>query len=701
MKFQSAAFFGALLFLMAGSAKAQQSAPANSGTIIQTETKVVLVDAVVTDKKGNYVHDLTAKDFRVWEDNKEQTVSSFSFEGGTASSAQRHYVVLFFDNSNMDLTDQPRARAAAVKFVQANAGPNQMMSVVNFGGTLQVAQNFTQDADRLTSIVSGAKTPALVADAAASDASLQLNIAAANFGARSMLLAVRDLARNLSRIPGRKTLILLSAGFKLRPDEQSAELNAAIDACNHANVAIYAVDVRGLVAGDTPAKAAGITPGNRAPGVRSFLQPAAFVSGERPRLMPAAWQRGPVGGSIGGGGAPGGWSDPRNQAHLEMPKLPESLFTNQEVLLVLASGTGGFVIKNTNDLAGGLQKIGKEQDEYYLLGYTPPDSADGACHTLRVKVNRGGTTVRSRAGYCNARTNNVLAGSPVEKELESRVAASQPGGLPASMEVPFFYTGPNVARVNLAMEMKLDELKVEKQKGKLHADINVLGLAYRPDGSVGARFSDTLKLDFDDAKRMEAFTAKPIHYENQFDLAPGSYTLKVAFSSGGKDFGKAEVPLSITPYDPKQFSLSGLALSREWSPVAAVRGTVEAMLLADRTPLIAEGARFVPAGSNRFKKTDPAALYAEIYEPLLMAPDQPNPFGIGMGLRILDAKTGEQKLDTGVLRVNVPMKTGNPVVPLALKVPLESLAPGSYTLELEVGDTAGKTSKRTTAIEVE
>jgi hypothetical protein len=51
-----------------------------TGVVIQTETKLVLVDSVVTDKKGQYVRDLTMKDFKVWEDNKEQTIKTFTFE---------------------------------------------------------------------------------------------------------------------------------------------------------------------------------------------------------------------------------------------------------------------------------------------------------------------------------------------------------------------------------------------------------------------------------------------------------------------------------------------------------------------------------------------------------------------------------------------------------------------------------------------
>jgi hypothetical protein len=65
-------------------------------------------------------------------------------------------------------------------------------------------------------------------------------------------------------------------------------------------------------------------------------------------------------------------------------------------------------------------------------------------------------------------------------------------------------------------------MKFEKQKGKMHAEMNVLGIAYKEDGSVAARFSDTVKREFEDKKQVEAFEKEPFHYENQFDVASGS-----------------------------------------------------------------------------------------------------------------------------------------------------------------------------------
>ena len=73
------------------------------------------------------------------------------------------------------------------------------------------------------------------------------------------------------------------------------------------------------------------------------------------------------------------------------------------------------------------------------------------------------------------------------------------------MQVPFFYTAANVARVNVALEISTGTLKFEKEKGKFHAAIDVLGIATKQDGSVGARFSDTVDLDFERKKKWRRF----------------------------------------------------------------------------------------------------------------------------------------------------------------------------------------------------
>src|SRR5271170_7111089 len=265
---------------------------AQPDNVIRTETRLVLVDAVVTDKKGNYVHDLTGKDFRVWEDNKEQTVKTFSFGSDPASpnNLRNRYIVLFFDNSTMSTGDQIQARQAALKFIDANAGPDRLMAIVNFGGSLQIAQNFTSDADRLRKVVTGVKIPSI--DPGGASTAFQLGSAAGDFAVRDGIYALRGLSKNLGTIPGRKTLVWLTSGFPLSPEIQS-EITATIDTCNKANVAIYPIDVRGLVTGanwrprfpdgpidgDPSLYARQAAFGDDAAGaVRGYLQLASFIT---------------------------------------------------------------------------------------------------------------------------------------------------------------------------------------------------------------------------------------------------------------------------------------------------------------------------------------------------------------------------------------------------------------------------------------
>jgi VWFA-related protein len=720
----------------APAANAAPTAPASSTPVIHGESRVVRVDVVVTDKKGNYVHDLTPKDFRVYDNDKEQQIVNFSFgsaAGAPSAAPERHYMVLFFDDSTMDIGDQARARQAALKFIDADAGPDRVMAVVDFTGALRIIQNFTGNPDQLKRATQYAKASAVspndsdsIPGAAQGGAPMPSLFNTGNdFGVYTLLLGIRTLAKDLAAVPGRKSVVLFTEGFPLT-QEAEIELTATVSACNQANVAIYPLDVRGLTA-PMPT------------GTRLFRQAAPSAA---PRLVLAAFPQkgggggtGGGGGRVGGGGAPGGGgsagggtgggagkggtgagtggtagtggrggttggggynpiTNPNSygtnpfgttQPQMILPTLPDTGTASQSVMYALADGTGGFPILNTNDLLGGLAKVAQEQDEYYFLGYSPADSPDGSCHTLRVKMDRGGVKVRARTGYCTAKPKDMLAGKPVEKDLEARATAAANGGIAGTLEAPFFYTSPNEARVNVTMEIPSSSVQFSKENGKYHADINVLGIAYRPDGSAGARFSDQLTYDFE-KDEWKNFLKSPMHYEDQFSVAPGTYRLTVVLSAGGQDFGKYESPLAIDPYDGKTFSLSAIALSNQIEPEAGMGGEIEADLLADRTPLIVGGMQVVPSGSNRFKKTDAVALYAQVYEPRLA---DPNPPSIRIAFRVVDAKTGKEVFSASNIDPAATIQKGNPVVPVGLKVPLSDIPPGNYRLDMQAYDASG------------
>jgi VWFA-related protein len=737
--------------LACGAVRAQDAPP-----VIRTETREVLVDVVVTDKKGQYIGDLEMKDFKVWEDNKEQQVKSFTFGADAAGpdGSKKRYLVLFFDASTMNPAEQSQARQAAAKFIASNAGPDRLMAVVNFTGSIQLAQNFTDDISRLQAAVSGIKSSAVSPIPQGGGPSL--GRAERDFGARTMLLGIMSLAKNLGEIKGRKSLILFTSGFPLTTEART-EATAAIDQCNKSNVAVYPIDARGL-AGGLPGMSDPSNPTGRGRG-RAFLSllsaPRLGVSSffaEQQRGGGGAGGSTPGGGTTGSGGAggsrgggmtgnPAGGSgnpgsrtgnpgnigagtvnrgnptnnnsggfnnnninnpnnpnNPMNRTRAIIPEFPTTMGDRQELMYLLANGTGGFVIVNTNDLLGGMEKIGREQNQYYVLAYAPPESPEGSCHSLRVKVDRGGTTVRARTGYCNVKSNDSLAGSPVEKTLESRVTAASPGNVTATMRAPFFYTSPDTARVAVAMEIPMDKLKFEKVKGKQHAAVNILGIAYKGDGTVAARFSDSVKFDFENGKEAEKAKSTPLHYENQFDILSGVYTLKVAFDSGADNFGKLETPLQINQYDGKQFAVSGLALSTKFTPTSQADSSVDAVLLEGRSPLVAGNMQFTPTGATRFSRNDPLVMYFEVYEPLLSEEKPPQ---VGAQVRIIDAKTGEEKSDSGAVAISNYIRPGSPVVAAGLKVPVQSLTSGNYKVEVKALDSAGNFAIRSADFVIE
>jgi VWFA-related protein len=633
------------------------------GVVIQAETRVVLVDTIVTGKKGDYVRDLTAKDFKVWEDNKEQTINNVSFESAAAGagSAQPRYLVLFFDSAAIEAGDQIQVQQSVSSFIDANVGPNRMMSVVNYNGTLQVAQKFTDNAGRLKDAVAAVTSNSGVRG---------VTSAATDLRARNMLRALGDLSKSLNTLPGRKIVVLLTGGLPPTADQRTLA-SSVIEAANMSGVAIYPIDAR-------PISVARL--GSGVSGADSGAQDAAAgadASAGRSRPISKGGAQGPQGGN----------ADTASNGACQTSRFSKATCGDpgtQEILFGLANGTGGFVIQNSSAMVGALPEIGKEQDQYYVISYTPPDSKEGSCHALKVKVARGGTSVRSRTNYCTVKPLDLLAGTTTGKELESRATGSEKGNIAASMQLPYFYNPAGVARVNLAMEIPPEALKFENQKGRFHAEINLLGIASASDGGAAARFSDALKFDFDNQAQVDKLKARPVHYEKEFKIAPGQYKFTMVIGSGGANFGKLEMPLAVDPWKPEDLMLSALVLSREVHPAADVDLGLAGALAGDHTPLTTDEVQVIPSGSNQLLKAEPAYFYFEI--------NLPNATPVGGHVRVLDRKTGEAKWDSGRISFSSPHQGGN--------LPLDSLAPGSYQLEVAAGDYVDKQVKRLADFEI-
>jgi hypothetical protein len=378
---------------------------------------------------------------------------------------------------------------------------------------------------------------------------------------------------------------------------------------------------------------------------------------------------------------PSGFTSPGGATSRRMGSASQA----SPVLYALAAKTGGFPVVNTNDLAGGMEKASAEMDEYYVLGYVPPHPGhEGNYHRIRVKVDRGGTEVRARSGYAETRSPDILAGKTEGAALEAKVASFEAGEIPVALSTPYFYVRPGVARVNLALSIPASAVKFQKRGDNFRLQISVLGIAYRDDGSVAARFSDMSNLDYEKDEIKEVRKAD-LSYQTSFKIAPGDYTLKVVLTADGEKFGKYVLPISIDPFSGKQFMLSGPAFGDRSFPSPLSSADIDQKLLEGSSPMVANGLQIIPSSKNRFNKDMQPVVYVEVYDPIL---ESSNPH-MGILYDIVDRHTHRKVYSSDTIYINENIHPGNPLVPVTFKLPMEKLPAGNYQLEVWGRDSAG------------
>jgi len=382
------------------------------------------------------------------------------------------------------------------------------------------------------------------------------------------------------------------------------------------------------------------------------------------------------------------YGNPNFMPNANIPRFPTLSTATQDVLYALATGTGGFPILNNNDFLAGLDRIGHELDEYYTLGYAPSDlSHDGSYHTIKVKVDTKGLEVRARNGYYDTKGVDALAGKAEGRALESQLAGAQPGGTHLTAEASYFYTAANDALVNVALALPSDAFSFEKQKKDYKCDVTILGVAYRPDGSVAARFSDSRSLDFD-KQQYKDFGNTGFTYRSGFDIAPGQYTLKIAVGTGGNGVAKQDIPITVQPYNGSQFSMSGVILSNQFQPVAQSAVNLDEALLEDQKTFVAQGMEIQPSPSNSFRAGQTLALYVEVYEPELTSAAAPS---VQIQYEVINRKTNQPVASSSAPLTNF-VKAGNPVIPVGLPIRTEGFQAGDYEVEVLASDSNGSRS---------
>ncbi len=176
-------------------------------------------------------------------------------------------------------------------------------------------------------------------------------VAVARLTGRQTFATITALSNGLVKLPGRKTLIMLTEGFFA--EDEWADLRDVVARAARASVRIYAIDTRGLNRGSASSD---------------------IVSAANPA-----------------------------QPELSSPSMGD---TNADAPNSLAVDTGGYVVRNENDFGKALTEIDRDTSSYYIVGFRTTKPPDGKYHQVTVRVKRAGIAVRARKGYLAAESPN-------------------------------------------------------------------------------------------------------------------------------------------------------------------------------------------------------------------------------------------------------------------------------------------------------
>ncbi|HEY6348440.1 MAG TPA: VWA domain-containing protein [Candidatus Angelobacter sp.] len=277
-----------------------QSTP-QSQTVLRATTRLVILDVVATDEKGQPVSGLKAEDFTVLEDGKPQQLIDFSFQRPTTAphtlpklapnvvsnapeySSASSLNVILLDAINTDFSSHAYAQEMLIKYLDSSPAI-QPTAVYALDGKLMLLHDFTTDTRALREVLAHFKPqgPTHIPDvyAAASPFSRRGSYQVSVHGREVSFNAMRFLAQSLAGYPGRKNLIWLSEGFPLSlfPDTTLGDAAFAVtdfspmvekiaDDLMNAEVALYPIDAAGVSIDDRfPARTAMVSMAERTGG---------------------------------------------------------------------------------------------------------------------------------------------------------------------------------------------------------------------------------------------------------------------------------------------------------------------------------------------------------------------------------------------------------------------------------------------------
>ncbi|MBN2321687.1 MAG: VWA domain-containing protein [Acidobacteria bacterium] len=406
-------FPSVLLLCSMATAQTEQSEPTRNPAeagVFRVDVNLIQMDAVVTDKEGRPVTDLTADDFTILQDGKPQEITNFSLvrlrdpivprpavmkQSSKSREAVflppirlkkneiRRVIALVVDDLGLSFSNMVRSREAIRKWVDEEMRPGDLVAVITTGSGMGGLQQFTGDKNILYNAIDRIRFNVLSRVGITSFRPVNEEIPPPEGEIIRRLLgtleAMRYVLNGMGTLPGRKSLMLFSEHLQIHFDDGGImsmslsdlvkeKLRHAIQDANRAGIVIHVIDPRGAVWTETR--------------VDDTLSPVNASGGglELEQLMKKM-------------------NDVASGREVDWLKSREGLF-------IMPGETGGLYIPHHNDVEIALQEAVNDGENYYLIGYRPDAETVAEMrdnrnkfHDIKVRVKRPGLQVRSRSGF--------------------------------------------------------------------------------------------------------------------------------------------------------------------------------------------------------------------------------------------------------------------------------------------------------------
>jgi VWFA-related protein len=677
----------ALTLILSCVLAAQQPAapPAPGGTVkFSTSTQLVVEVVSVKDKNGDPIEGLTAKDFVVTENGVPQTISFCEFQKlqdaspvvapPTASAPpittpappkadptlqkeiaperpgdiryrDRRLLAMYFDLTAMPVPDQLRSLSAAQKFIKTQMQRADVMALMTFqGGAVHVIQDFTDDRDLLLKdvqdlILADQGFDPTDTDESASDTGAafgqddsEFNL----FNTDRQLSALQTAVKMLGSLNEKKALVYFASGMRLNGVDNQAQMRATVNAAIRANVTLFPVDARGLVAMAPLGDATRGSPGS-----------ASMYTGGAALAMMTGFQR------------------------------------SQDTMYALGADTGGKALLDNNDLAQGIVNAERAISNYYIIGYyTSNSTLDGKFRRVSITLKEITAKLDYRQGYYAGKTFNKFTAADKERQLEDALMLGDPiTDLTIQMEVNYFQLNRAEYYVPVVMKVPGSELALARRGGAEHTVIDFIGEIKDEFGVTVQNIRDKVDIKLT-GETAQMLVKKPIEYDTGYTLLPGAYTIKVL--ARDDETGRIGTFLSkfVVPNlnkEEKRIPISSVVLSSQRVDLHDALYTAGKDKDQITNPLVQEGQKLIPSVTRVFSKSRDMFVYLQAYEPAAPAVQPLVAF-------VTFYKGQTKAFETTPLPVSEGLNNRLKTVPLRFSLTLEKLPPGRYTCQVTVLD---------------